>query len=263
MQHHIPFPITQNSGGGATNYYFQSNQLSFSPPLAIAAAITRFYRCPDASSLTPSVILMIGGDEQVMPAAWTASELQWYADFVVHCSGQRSDAPAVSAVLELDALPLEECLFMRGDAELDGRFEDSASQLWSQDRHGRWFAKINRRMVWLQCKLAQLRYRRAPRRVPKQRGPKRVINEVVSHICGNCNCIRLQHIRYQSKSDDARDRAHHRAHGCGIRPDVLARIAPKPLQTNPDSTDFPEREMTPRSISRAPRLRAPITHATP
>ena len=199
----------------------------------------------------------------MMPAAWRAAELQWYGDMVAHCSGQSRDAPAMSAVLELDALPLEECVLMRGEDHLDGRFEDSASQLWSHDRHGRWFAKVQRRTVWLQARLAQLRYRRAPRCAPKQRAPKRALNEVVSHICGNCGCIRLQHIRYQSKSDDARDRAHHRAHGCGIRPDVLARIAPKSLQTIPDFTELPEREITPRSTSLARRLRAPIAHNTP
>ena len=199
----------------------------------------------------------------MMPAAWESSELQWYADIVAHCSGQTRDAPAVSAVLKLDASPLEECLFMRGEDAWDGRFEDLASLLWSHDRHGRWFAKVERRTVWLQARLARLRYRRDPRRAPNQRASKRDLNEVVSHLCGNCNCLRLQHIRYQSRSDDARDRAHHRAYGSGIRPDVLARITPKPLQTNPDFTDLPEREMTPRSISRAPRLRVPIDCATP
>ena len=126
---------------------------------------------------------MIGGDAQLMPAAWTTAELQWYADFVAQCRGQSRDPPDTAAVFELDAEPPEQCLLMFGDDDLDGRFEDSSSQLWSQDLHGRWFAKVDQKMVWLQCKLAQLRYRRAPRRASKKSGLKRDHSEVVSHLC--------------------------------------------------------------------------------
>ena len=228
------------------------------PPPALSAAITRHRAL--APPLALPLTLMIGGDAQLMPAAWEAPELQWYADFVAHCQGQSRDPPDVSAVLRLDAAPLDECLFMHGTDDLDGRFEDSASLLWSHDRHGRWFAKVERQTVWLQAKLAQLRYRRAPRRAHNQQNFERDSIEVVSHICGNCDCIRLQHIRYQSKSEDARDRAHHRAHGSSIRPDLLAQLTPKCPPADPNFTDLPEREITPRLTSFARRLRARTTH---
>ena len=204
---------------------------------------------------------MIGGDAQLKPAAWQAADLLWYADFIAHCTGQTRDPPDASAVLELDAQPFEQCLRMTGDDDLDGRFEDSASQLWSNDRHGRWFAKIDKKMAWLQGTLAQLRYARGPRTVQRRGETKSAAIEVVSHICGNCDCIRLQHIRYQPKSEDTRDRAHHRVHGSGIRPDLLARLTPKRPSTDPDFTDLPEREIAPRSTARARRLRARITYA--
>ena len=199
----------------------------------------------------------------MMPAALTAEELQWYADFVAHCNGQDRAATAaspLSAVQELDAQPLNECLLMHGLDHLDGRFRDSTSQLWSHDQYGRWFTKVDQKMVWLQSKLAELRYRRGPRRAKKTRASKSDLSECVSHICGNCGCIRLQHIRYQSKSEDALDRAHHSAPGSGIRPDLLAQITPKPIQNSSDFSDLPAREITPRLTSQARRLRARIDH---
>ena len=192
----------------------------------------------------------------VMPAAWAAAEIDWYADIVAHCQGRSRDTPAAVAVLELDAQPPDECLLMRGDASLDGRFEDSTSLLWSHDRYGRWFAKIDGKMVWLQAKLGGLRYRRAPRRAEKGTDKSRASTEVISHICGNCSCIRLQHIRYQSKGDDCRDRAHHRARGSGLRPEVRAQLTADTPAATTNFTNLPEREISPRSVSLARRLRA-------
>ena len=202
-----PFPPTHTGKLKPHHPISTRPQLSLSPPIAIAARSGPSPSRQHASSSVPLLILMIGGDAQLMPSAWKAADLLWYADFVAHSTNKSRDAPAedrVSAVLQLDAQPLDQCLLMRGLDALDGRYEDSASQLWSHDRYGRWFAKKASKTVWLQAKVAGLRYGRGPRRGLKQHGPKRSSNEFISHICGNCNCIRLQHIRYQSKSEDAR-----------------------------------------------------------
>ena len=199
----------------------------------------------------------------VMPAAWTAAEIAWYADIIAHCQGRSRESAAVSTVLELDEKPLDECLLMLGDAALDGRLEDSASQLWSHDRYGRWFAKVDGKMVWLQAKLGELRYRRAPRRAQNFADKDRGFAEVVSHICGNCSCIRLQHIRYQSKSEDCRDRAHHRAHGGGLRAGTRALLTANPPDSSADSADSPKREISPRSATLARKVRARTNYTEP
>ena len=152
-----------------------------------------------------------------VPAAWTASQQRWYAAFVLQCSAISSDemdaqidVPAVLAALAIK--PVDECLLMVGDAHLDGRYEDTDRQMWSDDQHGRWFKTVGRKVVWLHRVLARQIYGRGP-----------TDGEVTSHICGNCGCLRLQHIRYQSKQDDVRDKHHHRKHGTStIRPDSLA-----------------------------------------
>ena len=74
----------------------------------------------------------------------------------------RADINVPRVLGQLAAMPLDECVQMRGKASLQGRFKDSADLLWSHDRHGRWFAKINGKTVWLGRKLARLRYGCAP-----------------------------------------------------------------------------------------------------
>ena len=139
------------------------------------------------------------------PAAWTAEQQRWYASLVAHCNGFSSMSDDPKTVLsEVGAKPFSECLHMVGDADLEGRVEDSDGRLWSTDQNGRWFATVDRKVVWLQRELVRIGYGHLPRG-----------GDVVSHICGNCDCMRVQHLRVQSRSEDARDRVHHRAQGAG------------------------------------------------
>lgn len=87
------------------------------------------------------------------------------------------------------------------------RVEDSRHQWWAETEwpeEGRWNTTIARRKVALQVELGELRHRH----------PK-AINEVVSHLCGQPSCVRLQHIQHQSRSHDSLDRSHHDLHGVG------------------------------------------------
>lgn len=156
--------------------------------------------------------LMATADGPRDPAAWDIDQQRWYASLVAHCHGfeRHRDEPDPQAVLaDLSALPASECLQMVGDAALDGRVEDCNGRLWSTDRNGRWFATVDRKIVWLQLDLI----RTACGQKPSGGG-------LVSHRCGICGCIRVQHLRVQSSSDDARDRHYHRARGAGqMRPD--------------------------------------------
>ena len=132
---------------------------------------------------------MSGGDAGCGPAAWTAKEQRWYAELLVQCMAPKQsratvDVPRVLG--QLAAMPLDECVLMRGKATLQGRFKDSDRVLWSHDRHGRWFAKIKGQKVWLGRKLAALRYGRAP--IPS--------DLKACHNCGNCDCVRWQHVRF-------------------------------------------------------------------
>ena len=165
---------------------------------------------------------MTTGDAGCGPATWTAEDQRWYADFVVHCMAPKKGRAAVdvpTAVHNVDAMPLDECVHMRGKATLDGRFEDSAGVLWSHDRFGRWFAKIDGEKVWLGRKLAGLR-----RGLPQGRG--HVDSSLTaSHNCGNCGCIRWQHNRFQTRSEDVLDREHHQRHGNVLRPEIRALFA--------------------------------------
>ena len=169
--------------------------------------------------------LMATANESRDPAAWEADQQRWYLSLVAHCHDVQGvhnvpDMPNVLAALS--AWPLTECLYMVGDPEFEGRVEDINHQLWSEDQKGRWFATVQRKKVWLQRELVRIGYGHLPR-----------ADEVVSHICGNCGCIRSQHLRIQSRSEDARDRVHHRAHGtgqirCTKRPPNSPVTAPKP-----------------------------------
>ena len=108
---------------------------------------------------------MTGLDANRGLAAERAAEQRWYADLVVQCTAPKQSRTAidVSAVLgQLEAMPFIQCVLMRGKRTLDGRLEDADHLLWSHDRHGRWFAKINGQTVWLGCKLARLRHGRTP-----------------------------------------------------------------------------------------------------
>lgn len=156
---------------------------------------------------------MTTADDPRDPGAWDTDQQRWYASLVANCRGfeRHREQPDPQAVLaELSALPANECLHMLGDAALDGRVEDCNGRLWSTDRKGRWFATVDRKIVWLQLDLI----RTACGQKPSGAG-------LASHKCGICGCIRVQHLHVQSKSDDARDRHYHRTHGAGkMRPDA-------------------------------------------
>ena len=155
---------------------------------------------------------MTGTDEQRVSAVCSAREQRWYNDLIQHA--ETVSVPTVDD--PPTAKPVESCLLMRGDATLDGRVEDINGDLWSDDLKGRWFATIDRKKVWLHHRLAWIQDQREPRAM-----------EVVSHLCGFCDCVRLQHIRIQPKSEDVLDRIHHRAHGPGhVRPRKRAPESP-------------------------------------
>ena len=161
------------------------------------------------------------GDEGCNPAAWTADEQRWYADLVVQCTAPKQSRAAInvsSVLAQLEAMPLDQCVLMRGKRTLDGRLEDSDHLLWSHDRHGRWFAKINGQTVWLGRKLARLRHGRAA--VPSELK--------ASHNCGQKGCVRWQHVRFQSRREDVLDREHHELHPGVLRPELRALFAPYP-----------------------------------
>ena len=161
------------------------------------------------------------------PAAWAVEEQRWYADMVVHSTApkQHRRANDTSTILEqLEAKPVNQCVLMRGKATLQGRFKDSAHVMWSHDRHGRWFAKINGQTVWLGCKLARLRHGRAP--VPS--------DLKASHLCGHKGCVRWQHLRFQSKREDVLDREHHELQPGLLRPELRALLVPYPEVLTPN-----------------------------
>lgn len=88
---------------------------------------------------------------------------------------------------------------------------DTRGVLWSDDRYGRWFSRGDKGSLRLQSMLGELQYGRPP-----------ADGEFICHICGWCDCIRLEHIRYQSKQEDRADRRHHRQFGRGtIRPALM------------------------------------------
>ena len=172
------------------------------------------------------------------PAAWSAEDQRWYADLVMHCMGMeaRDSAPDVLTVLaQLAALPLDQCLHMRGEAFLDGRHRDRAGWLWSHSGEGRWFSNHTGKKLWLGRKIAGLRHGCSP--LPKELQ--------ASHLCGNCDCIRWHHVRGQSKQQDVLDRVHHQRHGNVLRPEVRAQGAQSSVSA--DSQETPHRPVSYRS----------------
>lgn len=196
---------------------------------------------------------MIRGDDIREPAAWGAADQRWYAEMVVQCmgTGESHDAIDVPTVLaQVAAMPVDECLHMCGDAGLDNRFEDSAHTLWSHDRHGRWFANLNGQKQWLGPKLAALCY-----------GPVHVPSELkASHICGHCDCIRWQHIRFQSRREDVLDREHHQLNGNVIRPELRALLVAE-SESSPAHTPNLQRDLRSHNRAQTPACGAQIGQA--
>lgn len=161
--------------------------------------------------------------------AWRAADQRWYASMMAHAQGSWCAPEEAHDVLEaLNRKPWKECVFMKG-AHLDGRYEDSNHQLWSDDRFGRWSSKISGKKVYLHHRILELQPNRARRD-----------GDVVSHICGHCDCIRLEHINYQTAAEDILDRRHcTKRQRREIRPDSsihghvessLSAAAPQPSQ---------------------------------
>lgn len=147
---------------------------------------------------------MTTADESRDPAAWSAERQRWYASLVAHCNGFNNTHGVPAVISAVREKPPSKCLFMAGDAVLDDRVEDSEGRLWSTDQHGRWFATVDRKILWLQHELVRIGCGQLPHD-----------GRVVSHLCGNCGCICMGHLRLQTKSEDALDKAYHRAHGAG------------------------------------------------
>ena len=166
--------------------------------------------------------LMSLGGGWIRSAEWRAEDERWYADLIAQCDGVETsaDAPseAPSAVLaRLNTRPWTECCHMIGNDSEDGWYTDGAHQTWTADRKGRWSAKIAKKKVYLHHRVVQLQPNRARR-----------ADDVVSHICGNCDCVRLEHLRYQPKREDTRDNAHHkRVQRLAERGIVLCKIRPE------------------------------------
>ena len=132
-----------------------------------------------------------------MPA-WSAADKHWYADLVAHCQGSWCAPEEAHAVLAaLNQRPREECLLMTR-MDVDGRYEDTAGQVWADDAKGRWSSQISGKKVFLHHVIAEL-----------QPTCSRGEGDVGSHLCGFCNCVRLEHIGFQPKGEDIRDMRHH------------------------------------------------------
>ena len=131
---------------------------------------------------------------------WSAEEERWYAYLVAQCVGGRAADVAPSALLaRLNTIPWTECCQMVGNASEDGSYTDTAQTRWTDDRKRRWHAKTGAKKEYLHHRIVQLQPNRP-----------RSGTDVVSHICGRCDCVRLEHIRYQSKREDTLDRAYHK-----------------------------------------------------
>lgn len=143
-------------------------------------------------------------------AAWPAEDQRWFLDLVAQADGKFESTDGLSTALNrYESLPWDTCIILAGDGE--ARVSDVNGALWSDDRHGRWFESSSKPLRWLHQRIGQL-----------GSGPQLPVKdgEVASHICGCCNCIRAEHIKYQAVCEDRLDRAHHRRVGRGnIRPE--------------------------------------------
>ena len=193
---------------------------------------------------------MTPADADIGPAAWTAEDQRWYADLVMQCMQPNQSRAAINvpAVLrQLDEMPLDRCLKMRGRVTLEGRLKDIDGLLWSPGDSGRWFANFNGKKVWLGRKLAGLRRGLRHGDVQGQHVPSTLKG---SHNCGHCDCIRWQHVRYQPKSEDVLDREHHKRFGRVLRPELQAVFVRDPQLLTPNQ---PARYRSPATSVDLPR----------
>jgi hypothetical protein len=142
-------------------------------------------------------------------AAWPADQRDWYLNLVAQADGGFGTVDELHGVLErYDALTFDRCIFLTDKGE--DRVTDVNGELWGNDLDGRWFLSSSKPFEWLHRRIACLGGGGA---LPVGK------SEVASHICGYCFCIRAEHIKFQSKGEDVRDKRHHKAVGRGnIRP---------------------------------------------
>ena len=138
-------------------------------------------------------------------AAWPAEERDWYLNLVAQADGTFGTVDELSTCLERhNSLSFDRCIFLAGNGHT--RVVDINGDLWSDDRRGRWNSSRSKPLQWLHQRIARLA------RLDDQPVGK---GEVASHICGYCYCIRAEHIKFQSKSEDILDMRHHNAVGAG------------------------------------------------
>ena len=132
-------------------------------------------------------------------SSWAAEDRLWYLDMVAHADGGFCTADTLPTALHrYDSLQWDQCILLEGDGYK--QILDARGALWSDDKLGRWFETRSKPMVRLHQVIGQLCYG----------GRRAADGDVVSHICGNCNCIRAEHIIYQSKREDLLDKAYHK-----------------------------------------------------
>ena len=193
---------------------FQTVSFQLFPPFE--AVKCHIFFAPRSSQIDIQRLPMKIHDACIGDLDVSIEDAAWYAKFVALTDGKRpssiNDPVAVPDIMDdIGNAPPTQCRRLIGDQHQ--RHRDSRGELWSDDRHGRWFKSTSKPIRWLQADLAHLRYGHGP-----QDG------EVISHICGFCDCIRLGHIKYQTKSEDKLDRKHHKRCGRGsFRFGVLSR----------------------------------------
>lgn len=138
-------------------------------------------------------------------AAWPIEKRDWYLNLVAQADDSFGTVDDVSTCLErYNSLSFDRCIFLAGNGQR--RVVDINGALWSDDRRGRWNLSRSKPLEWLHQHIARLA------RLDNHPVGK---GEVASHICGFCNCIRAEHIKFQSKSEDILDMRHHEAVGAG------------------------------------------------
>jgi hypothetical protein len=162
---------------------------------------------------------MSGANAAIDLSALGAQELRWYIDLIAHARGlNRASVDVPTEVNWYTALDFHQCIIL--EPEVVGfdvsRICDIDGVLWSTDRGGRWYTKVDGKMEWLQRRLGILRYGRP--------ALGRQDDELICHICGCCACIRLEHIRYQTASEDRLDFRFHKENRGRIRPQTLGAV---------------------------------------
>ena len=163
----------------------------------------------DGASIAPMASM---GNETIDYTALSAADARWYADILAFAAGEKCSAHDTTTVLaRFSDLPWTKCVRLMSDGQSD--YFDANGVRWAADTKGRWHRTRGRPLFRLQQRLGHIRYHRYTL------GPHN--DEFVSHICGFKDCLRLEHIKYQSKREDIADKRHHKRFGLGsIRPEL-------------------------------------------